>query len=164
MSPTDQDENGGPIDAVPLEIPLSILRKMIDHCLRGRPDGGRAACSAARPPGPGRSTPLRNRLNSESRYDADPTDLILAVREIREAVAEIVAIYHSHPRWAAIPSRTDLAENHYGDVPRIIVSLLDDRPDVRIWRLEPDRYEELPWRVVDDPEPIEPQGPNSIDC
>jgi proteasome lid subunit RPN8/RPN11 len=59
-----------------------------------------------------------------------------------------VAIYHSHPRWAAVPSRTDLQENHYGSVPRIIVSLLGPTPEVRIWRLDPDSYLELPWRIV----------------
>ena len=163
MIPADRDANAGPIDAGPLEIPSSILQRMIEHCQREAP---LEACGLLGGTAPRARTfyPLRNRANSATLYDADPTDLILAVREIREAAADIVAIYHSHPRWAAIPSRTDLAENHYDDVPRIIVSLLDDQPDVRIWRLEPDRYEELLWRVVDDPEPIEPQGPNSIDC
>jgi proteasome lid subunit RPN8/RPN11 len=62
---------------------------------------------------------------------------------------EILAIYHSHPRWDAIPSQTDLAENHYGPVPRIIVSLKSDTPDVRVWRLGPESYEELSWRTID---------------
>ena len=66
---------------------------------------------------------------------------------------KILAIYHSHPRCEAIPSRTDLRENYYGAVPRIIVSLLDETPDVRIWRLDPDSYEELPWRIVEASDP-----------
>ena len=72
-------------------------------------------------------------------------------RRLRSASsgAEILAIYHSHPRWEAVPSRTDLRENHYGPVPRIIVSLLDETPDVRVWRLDPDSYQELPWRIVE---------------
>ncbi len=72
--------------------------------------------------------PLRNAASSETRYDADPRELIDAVVSLRQRGAEILAIYHSHPRWAAIPSRTDLRENHYGTVPRIIVSLLDEIP------------------------------------
>jgi proteasome lid subunit RPN8/RPN11 len=64
----------------------------------------------------------------------------------------MLAIYHSHPRWQAVPSQTDLDENHHGPVPRIIVSLLGDSPDIRAWRLEPDSFEELPWTVV---EPID---------
>jgi hypothetical protein len=75
--------------------------------------------------------------------------LINAVVALRQRGAEILAIYHSHPRWRAVPSQTDLRENHYGPVPRIIVSLLDEPPDVRIWRLDPDSYQELPWRIVE---------------
>ena len=91
--------------------------------------------------------PLRNASASETRYDADPRDLIAAVQDLRARGAEILAIYHSHPRWAAIPSQTDLRENHYGDVPRIIVSLLSDQPEVRVWRLDPTRFEELSWVI-----------------
>ena len=43
-------------------------------------------------------------------------DLIEAHIALRERGAEILAIYHSHPRWEAVPSKTDLAENHYGPV------------------------------------------------
>jgi proteasome lid subunit RPN8/RPN11 len=101
--------------------------------------------------------PLKNIASSETRYDADPRDLIDAVVSLRRREAEIVAIYHSHPRWAAIPSRTDLRENHYGAVPRIIVSLLGESPDVRIWRLDPDSYEELAWQIVaEDDAPLNP--------
>ena len=61
---------------------------------------------------------------------------------------EIAAIYHSHPRWEAVPSAVDLKENHYGPVPRIIVSLLADPPDVRVWRLEAESYQEIPWALA----------------
>ena len=60
----------------------------------------------------------------------------------------VLAIYHSHPRWAAVPSKTDLRENHYGEVPRIIVSLLGPTPEVRAWRLDPDSYAELSWSIT----------------
>ena len=42
------------------------------------------------------------------------------------------------------PARPTSSENHYGDVPRIIVSLLGDPPDVRVWRLDPDRTRSSP--------------------
>jgi proteasome lid subunit RPN8/RPN11 len=93
--------------------------------------------------------PLRNAAASETCYDADAQDLIDAVVAMRERGAEILAIYHSHPRWEAVPSRTDLRENHYGPVPRIIVSLLGETPVVRVWQLDPDSYLELPWRIVE---------------
>ncbi len=120
---------------------------MVAHCRREAP---LECCGLLGGVGPLVSSfhPLRNASASETRYDADPRDLIEAVRSLRGRGAEILAIYHSHPRWAAIPSRTDLAENHYGEVPRIIVSLLGAEPEVRTWRLDPDSFEELPWTLV----------------
>src|SRR5262249_54438510 len=131
----------------PLAIPAEIHDAMLAHCLREAPLeccgllGGVSPCVSS-------FHPLRNASASETRYDANADDLIQAVVALRERGAEILAIYHSHPRWAAVPSKTDLKENHYGEVPRIIVSLLGATPEVRIWRLDPDSYQELPWRIV----------------
>ncbi len=131
-----------------LEIPRNHVEAMVEHCQRESP---LECCGLLGGIGSRVSSfhPLRNAAASETRYDADPRDLIDAVVSLRERKAEILAIYHSHPRWEAVPSRTDLAENHYGEVPRIIVSLLGDSPTIRIWRLDPDSYRELPWRIVD---------------
>jgi proteasome lid subunit RPN8/RPN11 len=135
--------------AEPLLIPRAIHDAMVAHCLRDAP---LECCGllGGVPPTVSSIFPLRNAQASETRYTADSRDLIAAVQALRAQAAQILAIYHSHPRWAAIPSRTDLAENHYGDVPRIIVSLLDDPPAVRVWRLDADSYEELTWRLAPD--------------
>lgn len=128
----------------PLLIPTPILDAMVDHC---RAEAPLECCGILGGVAPRVSSfhPLQNTDASEIHYQADPRDLIEAVTALRARGAEILAIYHSHPRWAAIPSRTDLRENYYGDVPRIIVSLLDEPPEVRVWRLDLDAYEELPW-------------------
>jgi proteasome lid subunit RPN8/RPN11 len=137
----------------PLEIPRDLHDAMIAHCVREAPLeccgilGGMASRVSS-------WHPLRNAAASETRYDAEPRDLIDAVVALRARGAEILAIYHSHPRWKAIPSKTDLQENHWGPVPRIIVSLLDATSEVRVWRLDPDSYQELPWRLV---EPAPPE-------
>jgi proteasome lid subunit RPN8/RPN11 len=132
-----------------LTLPASIHDAMVAHCVREAP---LECCGILGGIAPLVSSfhPLRNASASETRYDADPRDLIEAVTAIRAQGGEILAIYHSHPRWAPIPSKTDLRENHYGDVPRIIVSLLGEPPEVRIWRLDPESYEELPWRLTRD--------------
>lgn len=130
----------------PLTIPAPILDAMVAHCLRESPLeccgllGGVGALVSS-------IHPLRNTDASETRYNADPNDLIRAVVELRERRAEMLAIYHSHPRWPAVPSQTDLRENHYGALPRIIVSLLGAEPEVRVWRFDPDSYQEIPWQV-----------------
>lgn len=136
----------------PLEIPRDLHDAMVAHCLREAP---LECCGLLGGSGPRVSSfhPLRNAEASETRYTADPQDLIEAVVWMRQHGSEILAIYHSHPRWRAVPSQTDLRENYYGDVPRIIVSLLDPVPEVRIWRLDPDTYRELPWRIVEAGDP-----------
>jgi proteasome lid subunit RPN8/RPN11 len=130
-----------------LRIPTDIHRAMVDHCVREAPHeacgllGGSVGAVTS-------IHPLRNHLASETRYEADPRDVIAAVLELRARQAEILAIYHSHPRWEAVPSRTDLETNYYGEVPRIIVSLLGETPKVRVWKLLPESYEELAWERV----------------
>jgi proteasome lid subunit RPN8/RPN11 len=130
-----------------LTIPAEIYNVMVGHCLQEAP---LECCGllGGVPPLVSSFHPLRNAAASESRYDADPNDLINAVVALRERGAEILAIYHSHPRWAAVPSQADLRENYYGEVPRIIVSLLGQTPEVRVWRLDTDSYVELEWSVV----------------
>jgi proteasome lid subunit RPN8/RPN11 len=141
-------------DPIVLEIPRDLHDAMVAHCLREAPQ---ECCGILGGLAPRVSSfhPLRNAAASQTRYDADPRDLIDAVVALRQRGAEILAIYHSHPRWPAVPSRTDLQENHYGPVPRIIVSLMGEAPEVRVWRLDPDSYQELPWRIV------EPQRPGT---
>jgi proteasome lid subunit RPN8/RPN11 len=141
----------------PLEIPRDLHDAMVAHCRREAP---LECCGLLGGVAPRVSSfhPLRNAAASETRYDADPHDLIAAVVALRQRNAEILAIYHSHPRWPAIPSKTDLRENHYGPVPRIIVSLLDDTPVVRIWRLDENSYAELHWRMVEPIAPVADDG------
>jgi proteasome lid subunit RPN8/RPN11 len=169
------DPVADPLDPIALEIPRDLHDAMVAHCLREAPLeccgllGGVASfvfvalAAPAAPAAPAACRglpggivprassfhPLRNAAASETRYDADPHDVIDAVVALRRRGAEVLAIYHSHPRWEAIPSRTDLRDNHWGPVPRIIVSLLGEIPDVRVWRLDPDSYQDLPWRIVE---------------
>ena len=130
----------------PLQIPAAIRDAMVDHCLREVP---LEACGILG--GVGRRVasffPLQNELHDEARYRADPRELIAAVQALRGRGEEILALYHSHPKTDAIPSKTDLRENYYGDVPRIIVSLAGAEPVVRIWRLDAESFEKLEWTI-----------------
>ena len=133
-------------DSVNLRILPDIQQAMVDHCLTEKP---LECCGilAGRHGHAWEIYKLPNADQSETRYNADPQALIKAVQEMRRNGTEIMAIYHSHPRWQPIPSQTDLKENHYGEVPRIIVGLLKSPPECRVWRFlyEPLRYEELIW-------------------
>ena len=129
-----------------LAIPADVYDAMIAHCIADAP---LEACGLLGGVFPRAELfyPLSNAEKSETRYNADPRDLIRAVQDLRTREAEILAIYHSHPKWQPVPSKADLSMNYCDDTPRIIVSLLTDPPEVRLWKLKPDSYEELPWRV-----------------
>ena len=87
---------------------------------------------------------LRNELASPVAYQADPRDLFVAFREMRERELDLVAIYHSHPSSPARPSRIDLEQNYYVDVPRIIISLASEPPVVKAFQLSESGFDELP--------------------
>jgi len=135
--------------ARPLLLPRSIYLQMIAHCIDQAPLeacgilGGLGERAVA-------IHPLRNELASPTRYQAQAVDLLAAFRSLEQAQLQLLAIYHSHPQSQPIPSRVDLDQNYYEFVPRIIVSLMEAEPVVRVWRLDPDSYTELEWSIVAD--------------
>ncbi len=126
-----------------LEIPAEIFDAMVEHAQTEAP----AECCgllAGSADAVTKTFRLRNELASPVAYQADAKDLFAAFREMRESELELLAIYHSHPKSPARPSRVDLAENFYSDIPRIIISLVGNSPVVKAFRLLPDSFEELP--------------------
>src|SRR5690242_10911305 len=101
-------------EPAPLSIPSHILDAMVAHCVREAP---LECCGVLG--GKGRFANsiylFRNILASQNRFEADPKQVIHAIRDLRSHGKEFVAIYHSHPQWRAIPSRTDLERNGYGE-------------------------------------------------
>ena len=73
-------------------------------------------------------------------YELDPKSL-LAANQLDDEGYE-VAIYHSHPRSPAEPSQTDINLAHYPHWAYLIVSLAEDEPIVRAWRIEDGRVAE----------------------
>ena len=79
--------------------------------------------------------PARNLAIDPARFLIDPKDHIDARRDARARNLDVVGFYHSHPRSAAVPSPTDLAEASYPDHLYLIVGLVEETPDVRLYRL-----------------------------
>ena len=99
---TDLNANSAPPE--PLEIPRDIFDAMVAHCVREAPlECCGLLCGTA--PRVSLFYPLRNDTQSETRYNADPQELIAAHIDFRRKRAEILAIYHSHPRWRPFPAR-----------------------------------------------------------
>jgi [CysO sulfur-carrier protein]-S-L-cysteine hydrolase len=115
-------------DAAPLECCglLAGAGDVIDECVR-----------------------TRNLRASAVAYEIDPREHISAMKDLRTRGRSILGAYHSHPRTAARPSPTDVAEAHYErDFVYVIVSLEREPPDVRAYRLEGDAMIEAPLEAL----------------
>lgn len=58
-----------------------------------------------------------------------------------------IGIYHSHPKSAAEPSQTDINLAQYPHWRWLIVSLADERGEVRAWRIADGKVSEEPVEV-----------------
>jgi len=76
-----------------------------------------------------------------TRFLIDPKDHIQARRDARAAGLDVVGFYHSHPHSAAVPSATDFAEATYPNHRYLIVGLMGEAVDVRLYRFTGERFE-----------------------
>ena len=78
--------------------------------------------------------PLVNALASPTEFESAPRELLVAHRTMREKNWEILAVYHSHPETAAIPSRKD-RELHLAESVAMVIVGLKPTPAIRAWWL-----------------------------
>jgi proteasome lid subunit RPN8/RPN11 len=88
-----------------------------------------------------------NLASDPNRFEMDPGDHIRARREARTRGLDVLGFYHSHPRSPAIPSARDRAEAWYPGYLYLIVSVRAEPADVRLYRLDPEGFVEVPWQA-----------------
>ena len=119
-----------------LRLAEGAYLRIVAHCYDGLP---LEACGLlAGPPGAGRvaaAYPARNAAASARVYEVDPRDLLAADRDAESHGHELVGVFHSHTHTDAYPSPTDVAQApdpawHY-----VLVSLRDEAPVVRSFRI-----------------------------
>jgi proteasome lid subunit RPN8/RPN11 len=95
------------------------------------------------------AVPARNLADKATRFLIDPQDHIDAIRRAREHGLAVLGFYHSHPHSPAVPSDTDRAEAAYPENLYLIVSLAEDRPELRLYRLTDGNFRELAFVTSD---------------
>ncbi len=93
--------------------------------------------------------PLVNEAASPIEYRSEPRSMFQAVKAMRPAGQDIVAIYHSHPTSAPIPSKTDMERFYSPEVVHFIIGMQGPEPLVRGWWLTDSTFEEASWRIVE---------------
>jgi proteasome lid subunit RPN8/RPN11 len=128
---------------VALTLPQAFIEDMIAHAGEEAPN----ECCGVIAGKDGAATKLFRAENAEHspyRYNIDSRELLRIYREIDEHGWEILVIYHSHTHTPAYPSPTDLSLAGYPDAFYLLVSLADEPPDVRAYRIRDGAVSEEP--------------------
>lgn len=122
-----------------MQLPRLFADELIAHAVADLPNeccgmiGGRA----------GVATSVHRAANTEASpfmYVMDPREQLRLMDAIDDAGEDLLAIYHSHTRSAAYPSRTDVELAFFGQTLYVIVSLANpDDPEIRAFHLRRDQ-------------------------
>lgn len=118
-----------------MRISPELARELVEHAIADLPN---ECCGMIAGRGDTATRVLRatNSEGSPFMYVMDPREQLRIMDEIDEAGDDLLAIYHSHTRSAAYPSRTDVELAFYPDTLYLIVSIADrDAPEIRAFRL-----------------------------
>jgi proteasome lid subunit RPN8/RPN11 len=135
-----------------LLLPADVAAEVLAHARAVLPDEACGLLSGTLASGQAtRFHPARNVEASPLRYNVHPEDLVRITFAIEDAGEELVAIFHSHTRSAAVPSPTDRRAAMYPDAFHLLATLAD--PDaaladaLRAWRIAGGEATEVPLRI-----------------
>jgi proteasome lid subunit RPN8/RPN11 len=129
-----------------LTLPRAMVDEMIAHA---RDDLPNEACGIIAGKD-GTATRLYRAINAEAspyRYSVEPKDLLRIHRDVDGRDEEFLVIYHSHTHTDAYPSPTDVRLAAWPDAYYVLVSLRDEPPVVRAYRIEEGEITEEPLVV-----------------
>ena len=118
-----------------MRLPHELAQELVAHATRDLPN---ECCGliAGRGDAAVRVLPATNSEGSPFMYVMDPQEQLRMMDEIDESGDDLLAVYHSHTRSAAYPSRTDVELAFFPDTLYLIVSIADrDAPEIRAFRL-----------------------------
>ncbi len=138
-----------------LVVPRRLHEEMLAQALREAPNECCGLFAGVVRDGTARAEriyPLVNAAASPVLYESDARSMLDAYRSMTALGLDVIAVYHSHPTSAPVPSKTDLERNYSEEVVNLIVSLAQSPPLVRGWWLTATGYREAVWEVSDEPE------------
>ncbi len=117
-----------------IKIPQSIFQAIIDHARKEAP---LECCGIlAGENGTVRKVfEMRNEEQSPVRYLMSAQEQLKVFEEMEKEKMEMVAVYHSHTHTDPYPSETDVRLAFYPEVTSVIISLKDDAPEVKAFKI-----------------------------
>lgn len=90
---------------------------------------------------------MTNIERSTVSYFMESREQFRVMKEIRDSVLEMLAIYHSHPNSDAYPSPKDISLAFYEDSLYVIISLIYEEPVVKVFEIKDNVVTEIPMHV-----------------
>jgi proteasome lid subunit RPN8/RPN11 len=119
-----------------LLVTSDLLVEMIAHCLRAFPEEGCGLIAGELDRGLVRRCYLtRNVAGSARLYTVDPGELLRADRDAEASGWSLMGVFHSHTHTDPYPSPTDVAQAPDPGWHYVLVSLRDELPSVRSYRI-----------------------------
>jgi len=119
-----------------LRLTRSVHAEMVGHCYDGLPN---EACGLLGGYAEGAKATVcykaANVADSAKLYTVDPLDHLRADRDAESRGLSILGVYHSHTHTVAYPSPTDVAQAPDPDWHYVLVSLAEEAPVVRSYRI-----------------------------
>jgi proteasome lid subunit RPN8/RPN11 len=135
-----------------LVLPHAVADELLAHAHAELPNEACGLLSGSLATGRAvRFHPARNVEASPLRYNVHPQDLVRITFAIEDGGEDLVAIFHSHTRSAAVPSATDRRTAMYPDPFYLLATLTD--PDaapassLRAWRILRGQAFEVPLTI-----------------
>lgn len=133
-----------------LRLSASAYARMLGHCYDGLP---LEACGLlAGPPNSSDALvcyPTANVDASAKTYTVDPKDHLKADRQAEADGHEIIGVFHSHTHTDPYPSPTDVARAPDPNWHYVLVSLRDEAPMTRSYRIVGGKITEEPVVLLD---------------
>jgi proteasome lid subunit RPN8/RPN11 len=134
------------VEPFQLVIPADVWGEILAQAQAEQPNECCGLLAGRRTAGLGevlRRYPLPNAADSPVLYEAESRAHFDAHRDMRQESFDVLAVYHSHPTSAPVPSATDHDSWAHGpEVVCLIVSLTTSPPTVRGWWLEGGQHRE----------------------
>ncbi|HET9059346.1 MAG TPA: M67 family metallopeptidase [Acidimicrobiales bacterium] len=148
-----------------LVLAETLWERMVAHCLACLPMEGCGLIAGLEPAGPtggpadaeaGSQSlaqalevyPATNAAASARLYTVEPRDLLRADRAAEAAGMQLIGVWHSHTHTPAYPSPTDVRQAPDPSWHYVLVSLSEDEPAVRSYRIRDGLVQEEEVRLA----------------
>ena len=136
-----------------LRLSPAQLEAIIQHARANQPEEACGILAGDKQGRVRRVYRMENAEHSRTFYKMDSREQFQVFDEIEREGMSLLAIFHSHPHSDAYPSEQDRKLAFYPDSFYLIISLMNQEPDLHAFRIVDGSVEETGLLIVDDVDP-----------